>query len=93
MTDAIELLPAVPVPGRRRRAFPIRGFFAMGFIALIVTLPFLTPEAEQTADLLMPPSADHLLGTDRFGQDVFLRLLHGGSRSRSWRSQPARSPS
>lgn len=29
------------------------------------------------ADLLLPPSPDHLLGTDNFGRDVFSRIIFG----------------
>lgn len=29
-------------------------------------------------DRFLPPSADHLLGTDQLGRDLFSRVLHGG---------------
>src|SRR5690606_10615497 len=32
---------------------------------------------------LQPPSAEHLLGTDNFGRDVFSRIIHGGRVSLS----------
>jgi peptide/nickel transport system permease protein len=35
------------------------------------------PTALSFKDLLVPPSPDHLFGTDNFGRDVFSRLLFG----------------
>ena len=36
------------------------------------------PGQTNLANKLAPPGADHWLGTDRFGRDVFSRLLYGG---------------
>jgi peptide/nickel transport system permease protein len=41
------------------------------------------PRASTTAPPLSGPSADHLLGTDAFGRDVFARLVHGTRTSLS----------
>ena len=35
-------------------------------------------ETHKTINALAPPSADHLLGTDKDGRDVFTRLMYGG---------------
>ncbi|WP_128893956.1 oligopeptide ABC transporter permease [Longirhabdus pacifica] len=40
-----------------------------------------TPEEQSLRDRLLPPSSDHLLGTDKFGRDIFTRILYGGQIS------------
>jgi peptide/nickel transport system permease protein len=35
-----------------------------------------TPEAVDPEDLLVPPSFDHLFGTDQLGRDLFSRVVH-----------------
>ncbi|MDA2934403.1 ABC transporter permease [Acidobacteria bacterium AH-259-D05] len=44
--------------------------------------PFLAPydpteQGHRVLERLLPPSADHLLGTDRFARDVFSRVVYG----------------
>lgn len=39
------------------------------------------PTRVDPINALLPPSADHLMGTDLFGRDVFSRVLHGGQLS------------
>jgi peptide/nickel transport system permease protein len=46
-----------------------------------VLAPVLTAydsDAISPLDAYSPPSADHLMGTDKFGRDVFTRVLFGG---------------
>ena len=46
--------------------------------------PYITPYDPQTIDTTIrnqPPSADHILGTDSTGRDIFTRLLYGGRLS------------
>ncbi|MEM7126033.1 MAG: ABC transporter permease [Chloroflexota bacterium] len=38
----------------------------------------LDPITQVLSDRLLPPTAEHLLGTDHLGRDVFARLLYGG---------------
>jgi peptide/nickel transport system permease protein len=56
---------------------------SVSLLVLIVSLigPFVAPHgpSEFTKDLLRPPSRQHLLGTDRYGQDLFSLILRGGS--------------
>ncbi|MBO6949210.1 MAG: ABC transporter permease [Rhodospirillales bacterium] len=42
--------------------------------------PWLTPyhpEYNDFANMLTPPGADYILGTDQFGRDIFTRILYG----------------
>jgi peptide/nickel transport system permease protein len=59
----------------------------IGVVALLVTVlasvlaPLISPYPPNAIDLTnvrQPPSAEHLLGTDSTGRDVFSRLLAGG---------------
>lgn len=42
-----------------------------------VVAPY-SPTAQNTAHSLVSPSAEHLLGADKLGRDLFTRLLYGG---------------
>lgn len=53
-------------------------------ILAVLFAPLLAPYEPNTLDLahmLEGPSAEHLLGTDKTGRDVFSRLLYGGRTS------------
>lgn len=50
-------------------------------IALVLCAPLMTPYdplEQNAAERLQKPSAEHPLGTDRFGRDVLSRSLYGG---------------
>jgi peptide/nickel transport system permease protein len=53
-------------------------------IALAILAPIISPYNPTliiSADRLMPPSTQHLFGTDDFGRDIFTRVLYGGQLS------------
>lgn len=57
-----------------------RTWWAVGILLLLITIPWLIDLRPNTIDLskvLLPPSADHLLGTDENGRDVLRRMLAG----------------
>jgi peptide/nickel transport system permease protein len=55
--------------------FIIFGVFVMPFVYTTSPLQ-LNPN-----EILLPPSLDHIMGTDRLGRDLFARILQGGQIS------------
>ncbi|GAM15152.1 oligopeptide transport system permease protein OppC [Mesobacillus selenatarsenatis SF-1] len=56
------------------------GIFLIIIISAALLAPVIAPYSPSKQNLLLklqPPSSDHWLGTDRFGRDVFSRLLYG----------------
>ncbi len=61
------------------------------FIALVVILLVVTvfadkivpydPYAQDLSSALLPPSSEHLMGTDRYGRDLFSRVVVGAQTS------------
>jgi len=68
---------------RRLNRYPatLIGFFIVGFFLLMALIgPWVAPygySEQNLSERLQPPSHQHLLGTDRFGRDVFSRILIG----------------
>jgi peptide/nickel transport system permease protein len=59
----------------------ISGFLLFLIIFYCILAPVFAPYSESEQDLsasLAPPSAEHLLGADKMGRDLFSRLLYGG---------------
>lgn len=70
----------------RRTQMPV--FVALAYLALIalfmVAPGIFTPYdalTTQASDAFRPPSADHLLGTDQVGRDVWTRIVYGAQSS------------
>lgn len=81
---AVPAFPAEEVLARPKRRVPptlIAGTVILGIlIAIAVFAPLLTPFdpiKQDPARALLGPSAQHLLGTDQLGRDVWTRLLYG----------------
>ena len=62
----------------------LRATLSLGFLVFLVLVAVLAPmiaphsPTDQNLDnMLLPPSAEHLLGTDDLGRDVLSRLIHG----------------
>lgn len=53
-------------------------------LSICILAPYISPYNPNAQDLsisLMPPSKEHLFGTDKFGRDLFSRVLCGGAPS------------
>lgn len=61
----------------------LRAALCISYLVLLVLLSAAAPlithysPIEQTMDFLAPPGADHWLGTDDLGRDVFARVVYG----------------
>jgi len=66
----------------RRNKLAMAGLVTVIMLVLAsVFAPLLTtynPSAQDLAGRLAPPSAEHWLGTDELGRDLYTRLLYGG---------------
>ena len=85
---------AAPVPRRsrflarvQRQPLGIAAFTVLVLLVLLVVFgpAFLahSPTRTNPLETLRPPSAEHWLGTDELGRDVFARIVHGGRVSLS----------
>ena len=59
---------------RLRRSLPVAVLVTLLAAAYLAPLPY-DPRVPDAAATLMPPSRDHWMGTDKFGLDVFSRLV------------------
>ncbi|MEP0807151.1 MAG: ABC transporter permease [Chloroflexota bacterium] len=66
---------------RKHRMALLGGGITLLLALLIVFAPFFSPHDPMTQDLLnrfQPPSAEHWMGTDDLGRDLWARVLYGG---------------
>lgn len=84
MTSVITL-PGKNFPMRSRRkpgrlaiwlSWVIIGLVVIAMVFAELIAP-ADPNAQNLSDLLLPVSAEHPLGTDDLGRDIFSRMLHG----------------
>lgn len=78
--DLAESKQAVKPPRRIPRSL-IAGASIVGvFLILAIIGPYITPypfDQFHFSSRLAPPSAEFWLGTDRYGRDIFSRVIHG----------------
>jgi peptide/nickel transport system permease protein len=71
----------------RRHKPAMLGLSIMVLFALAaIFAPYLSPydpEKTQLTNMLQPPSAEHIMGTDELGRDLLTRILYGGRVSLS----------
>jgi peptide/nickel transport system permease protein len=86
MTSVLDPVSGSGVPVRGLLRAPTRlgdplAYAAVGMLAVLAVLGVLVPvifgsgDVAQTDEGLLPPSSNHLFGTDRYGRDVFLRCM------------------
>ena len=72
---------ATPAPGRRFSATLVVGAVLVGLVVLAAVVSFFwtpyDPVRAVPQDRLLGSSAEHLMGTDRYGRDVFSGILFG----------------
>ncbi len=65
----------------RNRAAVAGGVILTAMVLIAVFAPVIAPyppNQQEFADYLLPPSRDHLFGTDEQGRDLFSRVIWGG---------------
>jgi peptide/nickel transport system permease protein len=91
---SIEAIATTPraVPARhsqwRLMLRDVRAVLSVGYLGLLLVVSIFaaqiapySPVDQNVAELLMPPSAAHWLGTDDLGRDVLSRLISGAPNS------------
>ena len=79
---------------RRDPLFCVLAALLLLWIAAMFAVPPFLPYDAYTNDMgarLLPPSAEHILGTDQLGRDLLSRVLVGGQEAFRRRSRAASS--
>ncbi|MGG3226178.1 oligopeptide ABC transporter permease [Bacillus subtilis] len=64
----------------KNRLAVVGGIILTVIILMAVFAPFIapySPESQSLLNKLKPPNAQNLMGTDKFGRDIFTRVLYG----------------
>ncbi|MEK7433781.1 MAG: nickel transporter permease [Cyanobacteriota bacterium] len=72
---------------KKNRAFMIGGFIIVVLSIMAIIPQLLAPYGYNAQDLsirLLPPSSEHLLGTDDLGRDILSRIIYGTQISFSY---------
>jgi peptide/nickel transport system permease protein len=62
------------------RSLLIGALILLAMVLIAALAPFISPYSPSTMNVpnrLMPPSSQHLLGTDEFGRDLLTRVMYG----------------
>ena len=68
---------------RRSNTAAVGALMLLVLLALCLLTPYIArydPIKQNYRELLQPPSAKHYFGTDRYGRDIWSRILWGGRR-------------
>ncbi|MBQ6544636.1 MAG: ABC transporter permease [Lachnospiraceae bacterium] len=57
--------------------------FVLAAVFADLIVPYELGIRQSSADRLLAPCAGHIFGTDKFGRDIFARIVHGARRSLS----------
>lgn len=80
-----KLAERLSEPGLRLKALSTGSKIALVVFGLVVLLalfaPLVAPNPLATGIPVQPPSADHLMGTDAIGRDIFARIAYGARTS------------
>ncbi|MBV9391684.1 MAG: ABC transporter permease [Verrucomicrobia bacterium] len=74
--------PRSPITKLRRNRAVLFSIFILAIVVVAAVIgPMLLPTAQVTRNSLLPPSPDHLFGTDLNGRDLFYRVVLGAQIS------------